>query len=165
MNEAPLTNLIQEHISNRQNPSGVSSHQVDQINAAALDGAHTFDSFSEIGRQTGAFPSGPVDSSHLFKQLAERHGDPLTDLAACRHLAGTPDQPGFIHGAALGRVHCQACFKSFLLTDHGAMTSYLASTDCDACGKRAKDFHPANISNGTVTYLIHVCAACVPDHS
>lgn len=165
MNRSPLTDRLREHISNRQRTFGLPLHTVDQINAAALDGARLFDLFSEIGRQTGLLPDEPVDSSHLFKQLAERHGDPLTDLAACRHLVATPDQPGFIHGAALGRVHCQACLKRFLLTDHGAMTSYLASTDCDACGKRAKDFHPANISNGTVTYLIYVCEACVPDHS
>jgi protein-arginine kinase activator protein McsA len=45
------------------------------------------------------------------------------------------------------------------------MQRYADSTDCDACGEENEDFHPANISNGIVTYLIHVCASCVPDHS
>jgi hypothetical protein len=165
MNEAPLTNLIQEHISNRQNPSGVSSHQVDQINAAALDGARTFDSFSRTGRQNGAFPSGPVDSSHLFKQLAKRHGYPLTDLQACSHLVGTPAQPGFIHGAAPDRVFCKGCLKVFVVTETDVMQRYADSVDCDACGEENENFHSANISNGILTYLIHVCPSCVPSHS
>ena len=162
MEPRTLTEHIEQHIASRQKPGGVPNHEVDQINAAALDGAELFDEYATVGRQNGAVEGGPVDSRSLFDRLAERYGDPLTELHACTHLASTPSQPGFIHGAAPQRVFCKTCFATFLLTERDVMKRYAALTDCDACGVVVKDFHPGNISNGIVTYIIHVCADCIP---
>ncbi len=162
MNPETLTQAIADHISGRQDPRGVPVSQTDQINTAALDGARSFDSLARVGRQTGTFEGDPVDSSSLFEQLAARFGDPLTKPHACIHLAATPIQPGYIHAADPGKVLCTACFKVFALTEGVAMQRYAASTDCDACGEENENFHPGLISSGIVTYVVNLCAGCLP---
>ncbi len=162
MNSRTLNQVITEHISDRQETHDMPLSQVDQINAAALDGAGFFDSLSKIGHQTGIFENGPVESAHLFAKLAERHGDPLTELHACPHLAATPAQPGHIHVADPGRVYCRACFGASLLAGSEAMNRYAESSDCDACGQENTNFHEGSVSNGIVTYFVNVCAKCLP---
>ncbi len=161
MKHQTLTDIIDEHIANEQRSNGLTTHEIDQVNAAALDGANFFDSLSSVGRQTGTFSGEPIDSSQLFGQLAERFGDPFTELRACQHLAATPGQPSFVHAAAPEKIFCRSCFKTFLLTKSKAMRRYASSTDCDACGEVNKDFHPGTISNGMVTYIVNVCSDCM----
>jgi hypothetical protein len=162
MQRDSLTNYIAHHIATQQNSAALPLHQTDQINAAALDGANFFDRLSSAGRQTGTFEGGPVDSSQLFTKLAERYGDPFTELHACRHLSATPAQPGYIHAADPVRVFCRTCFTRFLATEADVMQRYADSTDCDACGQEVEGFHPASISNGLVTYVVIVCGQCLP---
>jgi hypothetical protein len=165
MQRRTLTAHIEEHIATRQESGFLPVHEVDQINAAALDGARSFDISSSLGRELGLYTHGPVDSRELFDKLAERFGDPFTELLACAHFDATPIQPAFVHAATPDRVMCGACFKRLALTDVEAIRRYAASTDCDACGVEVQHLHPGKISNGMVTFVVYVCASCLPSHS
>ena len=147
------------HISNRQRPVGLPGHEVDQIDAAALEGARSVDSAASEGQQSGALIRRSITSSDVFNRLAER----FTQSLACVHLESRPVQPRYIYGAARKRVFCRDCLTTFLLDVGEAIRAYDASTECDACGSETdeKEIHVGNISNGLVTYIVRVCSDCL----
>ena len=147
------------HISNRQRPVGLPGHEVDQIDAAALEGARSVDSAASEGQQSGALIRRSITSSDVFNRLAER----FTQSLACVHLESRPVQPRYIYGAARKRVFCRDCLTTFLLDVGEAIRAYDGSTDCDACGceNEPENLHHGNVSNGMVTFIIKLCSGCV----
>jgi hypothetical protein len=162
--EPDFTDHMTDYLGNRQRPSGIPEDLLDQVDAAALDGARSVDSAARAGRQAGALVEGSLVLSLVFNRLGERHGYPLTELQECIHLAATPIQPRHVYGAAPDKVFCGDCLAAFF-ADHGeAIQNYDASTDCDACGteSKAEDLHLGNLSNGLVTYVgVGICSDCI----
>ena len=120
-----------------------------------MDGARTFDTLGDAGRQAGTFTGDPADGTTLLKLLIERCEDPKTRMRPCRHLAATPLQPQYIHAAVPTRVSCKTCYAIFGRTHAKAVTRYAASTDCDVCEAEMRVFHLCLVSNGPVTFTVN----------
>ncbi len=166
MQHDSFTDLMQDHVANRQRPDDAPEHLLDQVDAAALHGARSVDSVARAGRQVGALVEGSVVPPLAFNRFGERYGDPITELPKCAHLTATPIQPHYVHGAALDRAFCEDCLSAFFLDNHDAFGDYDSSTDCDACGSESKveNLHVGNLSNGMVTYIVTVCTDCLHPH-
>jgi hypothetical protein len=93
MEPQPLTEVVTDHITHHQDSSEFPTSQVDQMNAAAMDGARTFDTLGNAGRQAGTFTGDPADGTNLLKLLIERCEDPKTRMRPCRHLTQRHSNP------------------------------------------------------------------------
>jgi hypothetical protein len=162
--EPNFTDHLTDHLANRQRPSGIPEDLLDEVDAAALEGARSVDSVAHAGRQAGAHVEGSVVPSLVFNRLGERHGYPLTELQECIHLAVSPIQPRYIYAAALTRAFCRECLTEYLLDEDDDIRSHDVSTTCDACGAdtKAEDLRIGNLSKGMVTYaVVQICPDCM----
>ena len=97
MTQPNFTNHMTEHLAHRKRPQGIPEHQLDQVNAAALNGARKVDAIADAGRQAGAIVDRSAASPSLYNRIGHRHGDPLTELRECAHLTAAPIQPRYVY--------------------------------------------------------------------
>jgi hypothetical protein len=162
--EPNFTNHMMDHIANRQRPRGVPKHLLDQVDAAAFDGARAVDA-SAAARESGDIAKRPATTADLVNRIEERHGDPLTDLQECIHLAVTPIQRRYVFGGTLERVLCEKCFRALSDDASGAIHTFASSYECAACGSEIRTgiLGVAMLSNGMVTYAgAKICSDCTP---
>lgn len=159
MNDPNFTDHMTDHLANRQRPSGVPEHLLDQADAAAISGARSVDAAAVAGEASGASVARTVGSPHLFGRLSER----FTQRFACTHLMKRPGQPRYMHGAALDNVFCLECLVAFFRGPSEALRRYDRSTDCDACGTIVDpgNLRGGNVTNGFETYVVTFCGDCL----
>lgn len=158
MQHETFADYMADHLSNRQRPPNIPDHIVDQVEAAALDGANTVDAVARRGQESGAIVTRSPGSLGVFNRLAER----FTQSFICMHLVERPIQPRYMHGAVPERVFCIECLMAFLVDEGIEIQHHDASSACDACGSETKseDLHVGNMSNGLDTYVVQVCDTC-----
>jgi hypothetical protein len=164
MDDPNFTDHMTDHLGNRQRPSGIPEHLLDQVEAAVLSGARAVDAVASAGRNSGALVRRSVASPDVFDRFGERYGDPLTELQECVHLAVASIQPRYVYGAAPDRVLCGTCLPVLPDAEGESNRTCVTSIDCDACGSEtnAEDIRFGNLSNGMVTYLaVKICSDCM----
>ncbi len=102
MQHETFTDYMIDHIANHQQPEGIPEYLLDEVDAAALDGARSVDAAALAGRESGALVRRSVGSPDTFKRISRR----FTQSLACRHLVERSLQPRYMHGALPERVFC-----------------------------------------------------------
>lgn len=150
---------LTDHMADRQRPHGIPEHLLDQVDAAALDGARAIDAAARAGRESGTLLKRSVGSPDTFKRISRR----FTQSLACMHLVERPIQPRYMYGAVPERVFCGKCLAEFFLAERIQIQHAEDRSTCDICEceTELEDLHFGNISTGLATYIVQICGPCL----
>jgi hypothetical protein len=150
---------LTDHMADRQRPHGVPEPLLDQVDAAALEGASTIDAVAKAGRESGALVQRSVGSSDVLMRLTGR----FTESVTCTHLAERPVQPRYMVGAVPERAFCLECVAAFLDDESFKIQHHEDRRSCDICEceTELEDLHFGNMSTGVATYIVQLCGPCL----